>query len=116
MLYLVARPAPEKWNIWAWKDHADGDQVEWVDSLRNSEQWADVPWYIVVWGEPGALSFPDIMRTWSMCPDHVTLDDTRAKEFYQLARSRHPSGGEGWTTPFNGTAIFAENRLGEVWA
>jgi hypothetical protein len=116
MLYLVARPVPDQWNIWGWKDHKDGDQVEWADSLRHSERWAGVPWYVVIFGEPGAMSFPDLTRTWSMCPDHVTLNDDQAKGFLELARSRHPSGGEGWTRSPSGTAVLAEHRLEEVWA
>jgi hypothetical protein len=56
MLYLVARPVPDQWNIWGWKDHKDSDQAEWVASPRRSEQWASVPWYVVIFGEPGAMS------------------------------------------------------------
>jgi hypothetical protein len=115
MLYLVARAVPDRWNIWAWKDHKEGDPAEWVKSFRASDQWGGVPWYVVIFGEPGALSFPDIIRHWSMCPDHVTLNDTQAKEFLELARSKHPTGGEGWTHSPSGTAAFAEHRLEEVW-
>src|SRR5437868_539498 len=103
MLYFIARPTPNQWNIWGWKDHKDGDQAQWVESLRQSEQWANVPWYVVVFMEPGAMSAQDITRTWSMQPDDVTLDDVQSQHFLELARSRHPSGGDGWTTPLSGT-------------
>jgi hypothetical protein len=116
MLYLVARPVEDQWNIWGWLNHQDGGQGEWVAALRQHERWGDVPWYVVIFGEPGALSFPDVTRTWSMCPDHVTLNDAQAREFLELARSRRPTGGDGWTESPSGTALFAKNWLERVWS
>lgn len=116
MLYLFARLTPDRWSVGGDKNHKEGDPAAWLESLRQSEHWSSVPWVVVIWGEPGALSYTDIISYWTMTPDRTSLTDEQMKAFLALARTKSPSGGIGWTQTTRGGAIIADHQLESVWA
>jgi hypothetical protein len=63
--------------------------------------------------EPGAIELKELMMHWGMSPGSDPNSDREMQAFLALARSKRPEGGGEWVTPESGTAVLAENRLGE---
>ena len=113
MIYLFARVAEDRWELVDQTTHPGPDDA-FAGRVLGNEKLAQVPWAMVICLEPGTVELSELMTYWGMAPGSDPLTDRHMRAFLELARGKSPRGGARWVTPPSGTAILAENRLGDV--